>query len=61
MFETVSELLGFNPIMFTAKDAEKRLFYHTNVMMWVGTKVAAVCLESIEDKQVWDHSQTFSI
>jgi hypothetical protein len=59
MFRIVSDLLGFEPIMFTAKDEEKRFFYHTNVMMWIGTKVAAICLESIEDEQVLDSDQSF--
>ena len=26
--------------------------YHTNVMMWIGTDVAAVCLDSITDETV---------
>jgi len=52
MFEEICELLEFQPITFTANDDKNRLFYHTNVMMWIGTKVAAVCLESIHDKEV---------
>jgi hypothetical protein len=44
--------LGFDPIVFSSEDANGIRMYHTNVMMWIGTNVAAVCLESIVDQKV---------
>eukprot|EP00124_Ichthyophonus_hoferi_P002225 Ihof_evm5s143 gene=Ihof_evmTU5s143 len=48
--ETWAERLGYKMIMFHATDAFGNPIYHTNVLMSVGTKVAVICLESIEDK-----------
>ncbi len=44
--------LSYEPIVFDAVDASGTRFYHTNVMMWIGTEVAAICLQSITDQQV---------
>lgn len=41
--------LDYEPVMFDAVDAEGIPVYHTNVMMWIGTKLAGVCLEAIPD------------
>jgi hypothetical protein len=49
LFEKLCTLLGYEPIHFTARDANQVLIYHTNVMMSVGTEVAIVCLDSIAE------------
>ena len=41
--------LGYTPVLFKAADADGTEIYHTNVMMHVGSEVAVVCLESIQD------------
>jgi hypothetical protein len=42
--------MGFDPVIFDASDARGVPYYHTNVMMWIGTRCAGVCLESIADQ-----------
>ncbi|EFN55864.1 hypothetical protein CHLNCDRAFT_145449 [Chlorella variabilis] len=43
--------LGYNDLVtFTSSDAGGGTVYHTNVMMAIGTDVAVVCLESVEDE-----------
>lgn len=51
---TSRELLGefchemdYAPFVFDAADTDGVPVYHTNVMMWVGTQVAAVCLDAV--------------
>ncbi len=39
--------------MFSSNDVNGIPYYHTNVMMWIGTKVAAVCDQSIPDEKVF--------
>ena len=39
--------IGYQPIIFDAVDRSGKSIYHTNVMMAIGTKWAAVCFESI--------------
>lgn len=41
--------LGYECVPFHAVDPAGRAFYHTNVMMSVGTHLAVVCLEAIVD------------
>jgi hypothetical protein len=41
--------LGFEPCVFSALDRHGIPIYHTNVQMWIGTRVAAVCLDAIVD------------
>ena len=44
--------LGYrNLVTFTSKDGHGGIVYHTNVMMAVGTTVAVVCLESVENEK----------
>ena len=38
---------GLELISFRSKDQNEDIIYHTNVMMWVGTNVMAVCKDSI--------------
>jgi len=44
-----ARLMQYELITFTATDSHGRPIYHTNVMMAIGTTVAVVCLECIED------------
>lgn len=46
-----SKQLGYHPIIFNSFDEQGVPIYHTNVMMWVGTSIAGVCLESIKDSK----------
>lgn len=41
--------LGYSPVLFQAVDADGTEIYHTNVMMHVGSEVAVVCLDAIQD------------
>jgi len=43
--------LDYEPVVFDACDAAGRPYYHTNVMMWIGTQGAMACLEAIEPGQ----------
>lgn len=45
----VCEALGYREHMFTASDQSGRAIYHTNVMMSLGTQMAVVCLDSIDE------------
>lgn len=49
VLEDFCKQLGYTPVLFKAADADGTEIYHTNVMMHVGTEVAVVCLESIQD------------
>ncbi len=51
VFHRLCSLLGFEPVLFDATDAEGRAYYHTNVMLSVGADFAVVCLESIDAAQ----------
>ena len=44
--------MKYKMVLFHATDVHGRPIYHTNVMMSVGTTVAVVCAECIED-EVW--------
>jgi hypothetical protein len=44
--------LDFEPILFSSNDDNGIPYYHTNVMLWIGDKVAAVCDQSIPDEKV---------
>lgn len=39
--------LGYEPVCFTAVDRSGHPIYHTNVMMSIGSRYAAVCLDSV--------------
>ncbi len=41
------EQLGYKPIIFDAVDKNGLAIYHTNVLMCIGSKFAAVCLDAI--------------
>lgn len=42
--------LGYYPFVFDAVDEEDVAIYHTNVLMWIGERVACVCLDAIRDE-----------
>ncbi|WP_405220885.1 citrulline utilization hydrolase CtlX [Lentisalinibacter sediminis] len=43
--------LRYEVLSFEAVDADGEPIYHTNVMMWVGERMAAVCAESVRDAE----------
>lgn len=43
--------MNYDAVLFNAVDAQGHAIYHTNVMMEVGTQVAVVCLEAIQDAE----------
>ena len=48
--------MGYKELVsFKSTDARGGTVYHTNVMMAVGTDVAVVCLESVEDERERRH------
>ena len=50
VLEDFCKQLGYSMVLFNAVDANGIELYHTNVMMHVGTEVAVVCLEAIQDE-----------
>ena len=47
----ISNDLGFEPILFDAFDANNQAYYHTNVILSIGTKYALICTEAIPEDQ----------
>jgi hypothetical protein len=43
--------LGYEPILFDAFDANGHAYYHTNVILSIGTKYALVCAEAIPESE----------
>ena len=52
LLKQVCNKLGYDCTTFEALDQNGLPIYHTNVMMWIGTGVAAICAESIIDAEV---------
>ena len=46
---TACEALGYLPRVFSATDAAGRPIYHTNVMLSIGSGLAMVCAEAVQD------------
>ena len=42
-----ARMMNFEAVVFDATDATGRPYYHTNVMMWIGTRCAVVCTPAI--------------
>jgi hypothetical protein len=42
-----SRELGYDALVFDASDARGAPYYHTNVIMWIGSRCAMVCAEAI--------------
>lgn len=54
LFIEFCEDFDYFPIVFNAFQTvnnQRMPIYHTNVMMCIGTKIAVICLESIDDKK----------
>jgi hypothetical protein len=46
-----AQQLGYDIVAFEAHDLQGAAIYHTNVLMCVGERFAAVCLESIREQE----------
>ncbi|HEV7432868.1 MAG TPA: arginine deiminase-related protein [Steroidobacteraceae bacterium] len=42
-----ARMMNFTAVVFDATDAQDKPYYHTNVMMWIGTRCAMVCAAAI--------------
>lgn len=51
LFKEFCEEMGYQPVIFEAKDERGQDIYHTNVMMCVGDSYAVICLECIPEAQ----------
>lgn len=51
LFIEMASLLGFEPIWFESHDIQSKPYYHTNVMLSIGTQYALVCAEAIPSSQ----------
>lgn len=49
VFEDFCTKMNFKPLIFNAYDQNKKIIYHTNVMLSIGEKFAVICAESIID------------
>lgn len=47
----LSEIMGFEPVIFDAVDRDGLAIYHTNVMMCLADNYAVICTESIPEDQ----------
>ena len=45
-----ARLMDFETVIFDAVDSEGRPYYHTNVMMWIGTRCALICAAAVADR-----------
>ena len=45
----IAEMLNFKPVIFDAIDADSHAYYHTNVVLCIGTHFGIVCSESIPE------------
>ena len=52
LLKFVCQKLGYSSAEFDAVDGNGVPIYHTNVMLWIGTEVAAICSESIKEPKV---------
>ncbi|HTO14209.1 MAG TPA: arginine deiminase-related protein [Edaphocola sp.] len=50
--------MNYEPVYFYSVDMNGNEIYHTNVMMCVADKYAVVCMESIKDKNEYEHLKT---
>ncbi|WP_237559525.1 citrulline utilization hydrolase CtlX [Edaphocola flava] len=51
LFKEFCEEMGYEPVIFEAKDEHGKDIYHTNVMMCVGDRYAVICLDCIPEAQ----------
>lgn len=47
----VAAITGFEAIVFDALDASNQPYYHTNVLLSIGTRYAIICAEAIPETQ----------
>jgi hypothetical protein len=45
------QAMNFQPVVFDAHDDIERPYYHTNVMLWIGSHCAMICLEAMPEAQ----------
>lgn len=50
LLDSLCEKINYKSILFEAVDENGLPIYHTNVMMWIGEKLAGVCLDSIHSE-----------
>ncbi len=50
LFRELCDRLDYRAVLFDAKDENGLAIYHTNVMMWIGEKVAGICLDAISNE-----------
>lgn len=51
LLNELCDKLDYRSVFFDSVDEKGTPIYHTNVMMWVGEKVACLCLDSIIDEE----------
>ena len=51
LVKIVADKLGYEPVLFDTMGLGDKPIYHTNVMMYLGTDVAVVCLDAIAPEQ----------
>lgn len=51
VFNTFLELSGYKGVIFDAKSSTGTAFYHTNMIMSIGEKFIAICLDSVADEK----------
>lgn len=42
-----ARLMDYEPVVFDAVDAAGQAYYHTNVLLWIGTRAAVLCSEAL--------------
>jgi len=47
LFMEISKRLGYEPVIFNARDKYGQDIYHTNVLMALGNELVVICLESL--------------
>ena len=52
VLEKVCSALGYRAVIFDAVDKSGVRVYHTNVLMWIGTRATGICLQAIENPKV---------
>ena len=52
LLEKVCSKLEYEYVEFDAVDEKGLPIYHTNVMMWIGTNVTAICSDAIKNTEV---------
>jgi hypothetical protein len=48
LVKQVCKEIGYSSVIFDSSDEQGKPIYHTNVMMWLGERMAGVCLDSIK-------------